>query len=718
MADLFAKIGANTTDFDAKMKGVTARMKKVGDQMQSVGKTLSLSLTAPLLALGAVALKAFDTQIKAEKKLKAALLATGQEVDNNFKDFKKFASELQNVSLIGDEATLQMLQLATSMGLNAESAKRASKNAIAMASALGISEQSAIKMTAALEQGDATMLTRYLPSLRSIEDQSERAAEAQRLLAQMFGTVTAEAEDGLGPMIQMTNTIGDLMEQFGAIIADGLKPLFKWIKKVAEGFQAMSPDTKALIVKIAALVAGVGPLLVALGFLASTVLPAVGSALLVLTGPVGLVVAAIGIAVFEIQRNWDEIVKYFTSGPAAAAWNEFKELIDKIFGLIPDSIGSGADLIIKIWDQFIVNFITPIRAAFDEVFLIIKLGMGILGDLIDAGTAAMAGDWAGFWNEMKSIVIRIFSFMVKSVAIGVNSMLKVMGSLAGFFDDEWAASLKNAQDKVNSFSDSLIERASEFIGFKQQARLATAAVKGFGKAVEELAAKKPAESLIITPEGGGGGGAISDPFAGLGSNISSAADELAFFNELEALAEAKLQALKDKADSVGAAVGSAFQAMGSKIVASFGEAETGLGRFAQAMGNTVIQLLAQALAAAVASAIQGATISAAFTGPGAVFAQPAFIATAVGGVLAAFAAIPKFAEGTMNAPGGFAMVGELGPELVNLPRGSQVIPNNMLGGGQGGSIVTFRIRGNDLVAVHRNQGIRNNQIFPGSNLTT
>lgn len=37
-----------------------------------------------------------------------------------------------------------------------------------------------------------------------------------------------------------------------------------------------------------------------------------------------------------------------------------------------------------------------------------------------------------------------------------------------------------------------------------------------------------------------------------------------------------------------------------------------------------------------------------------------------------------YAMGTDFAPGGPAMVGEAGPELVNLPRGSQVIPNHQL----------------------------------------
>ncbi|MER8827235.1 tape measure protein [Mesorhizobium sp. M0938] len=44
--------------------------------------------------------------------------------------------------------------------------------------------------------------------------------------------------------------------------------------------------------------------------------------------------------------------------------------------------------------------------------------------------------------------------------------------------------------------------------------------------------------------------------------------------------------------------------------------------------------------------------------------------------------IPGFANGTNSAPGGMAIVGERGPELINLPRGSQVIPNNRIGGAQ------------------------------------
>lgn len=52
--------------------------------------------------------------------------------------------------------------------------------------------------------------------------------------------------------------------------------------------------------------------------------------------------------------------------------------------------------------------------------------------------------------------------------------------------------------------------------------------------------------------------------------------------------------------------------------------------------------------------------------------------------------IPHFANGG-TAPGGLAVVGERGPELVNLPRGAEVVPNHQLRGGGGTYYVTVQM---------------------------
>jgi len=49
-------------------------------------------------------------------------------------------------------------------------------------------------------------------------------------------------------------------------------------------------------------------------------------------------------------------------------------------------------------------------------------------------------------------------------------------------------------------------------------------------------------------------------------------------------------------------------------------------------------------------------------------------------IVSSLVGVPRFAGGTDFAPGGPALVGERGMEIVNLPRGSQVIPNDILRG--------------------------------------
>lgn len=59
-------------------------------------------------------------------------------------------------------------------------------------------------------------------------------------------------------------------------------------------------------------------------------------------------------------------------------------------------------------------------------------------------------------------------------------------------------------------------------------------------------------------------------------------------------------------------------------------------------------------------------------------------ATSVGG------AALHFAAGTDNAPGGMSLVGENGPEILNIPRGAQVIPNDVLRSKGGGASQTVQ----------------------------
>jgi hypothetical protein len=182
---------------------------------------------------------------------------------------------------------------------------------------------------------------------------------------------------------------------------------------------------------------------------------------------------------------------------------------------------------------------------------------------------------------------------------------------------------------------------------------------------------------------------------------------------------AEMQRIMTIGQMVAETAGSAFSALGQSIVDSMGLASTGLEGFASVMlqtlvklGTMILQQIIMNQASAMASAVAGATQSGAATGPAAIFTTPAFIATAVGGVLAAFAAIPKFAAGGIVSGPTMGLMGEYpgaksNPEVIAPLSKLQ----NMLdtGNGGGGAMTgEFVLRGQDLVvALQRAEKQRN-----------
>lgn len=307
LSSLTLMLGANIKDFQTKMHKATQQLAKTGEQMKGIGKGMSMYVTAPLAAMGAASLAAFDKQAQAEAKLAAQIRQNGKDVQSTMADYKTFASNLQNVTTVGDETTLALMQMAESMG--ASNVKAVTQGAVGLSKALGVDLQSAIKMTTLAEQGNFTMLQRYVPALKSAGTEAEKTAILSKLYADGLAIAQSEAQTGLGPLKQLQNSLGDLSESFGAIVADAIAPAVKWLKQIVDRFQSLSDGGKRTIAIIAGIAAAIGPLVVVMGTLGAA-LPAIAAGFSMMLGPIGLVVAAIaaiGAAFVYLYGNWEAV---------------------------------------------------------------------------------------------------------------------------------------------------------------------------------------------------------------------------------------------------------------------------------------------------------------------------------------------------------------------------------------------------------------------------
>ena len=109
----------------------------------------------------------------------------------------------------------------------------------------------------------------------------------------------------------------------------------------------------------------------------------------------------------------------------------------------------------------------------------------------------------------------------------------------------------------------------------------------------------------------------------------------------------RAQELNESYSLIGESFIGLFDSYSKGFVDSLGITSEGMKAFVQSMISTITKLISMALSASMANSIQGATQSGVATGPAAVFTTPAFIATAIAGIIGAFASIPKFATGGM-----------------------------------------------------------------------
>lgn len=235
IGDLFWEVDASTKKFDKELKGSEKKAKTTGSKLTKVGKTIATAFSvlavAGVAALGKkvieVALKfedAFQIQEAAIIKLNAALEATGQNQEGVSESIQDFATELQGLTTVGDEATLSLIQIALNSGLTAEASKEAAKDAIGLSKAFGIDLTAAIKATTNAQQGNFDMLNRYVPAVKNAKGEVEKQAAAEIALANAFEIARAETKTSIGVEIQLQNAIGDSQEIIGEYVSEILTP--------------------------------------------------------------------------------------------------------------------------------------------------------------------------------------------------------------------------------------------------------------------------------------------------------------------------------------------------------------------------------------------------------------------------------------------------------------------------------------------------------------
>ena len=340
LASVAIRISANAAEAERVLRSFEGSMQKWGKTISNIGKSMSMYVTAPLVAAATASVNAANTQTQAEAKLLNALKGR-EDVQRRLIEQ---AGELQSKSTFGDEAIIEQQAFLAALGLTEEQISSTITAAVQLSSALGMDLTSSVKNLAKTYGGMTGELGESIPALKNLTAEQLKTGEAVKYVNDNYkGFAEIAASTGTGPLVQLKNTIGDIAEQFGVILLPSLQKVANTLKSVAEWIQNLSPEWKETIVNVGAVVAAIGPLLV-VGNKALTLfkllIPAisgVSAALTTLTAtPIGGAIVAFGALVAllvkanseakNLRENFQAYAQELSNGVAQKEYDMTKRI--------------------------------------------------------------------------------------------------------------------------------------------------------------------------------------------------------------------------------------------------------------------------------------------------------------------------------------------------------------------------------------------------------
>lgn len=264
------------------LKPIIKKLDNMARSVTRLGSDLSLKLTAPIIALGGIAVKNFIESEDAIAQVRARLKEVGQTVGITEQQFVQAAKQLQFNSLFGDDQILRDVttQLLTFGNISGEQFFKAQQAVLDLSTVIKKDLKStAIQLGKALDNPvkGLTALRKSGIQFSAAEEEviktmakAGRMSEAQALILkaiQHYYGGAAEAAGNVNPYVKLQNILGDLTESFGGIINEFLIPLVGYVNNLSKIIDGLSENTKKNIVMFFGLAAAIGPVLFVIGTL-------------------------------------------------------------------------------------------------------------------------------------------------------------------------------------------------------------------------------------------------------------------------------------------------------------------------------------------------------------------------------------------------------------------------------------------------------------------
>lgn len=280
-------------------------------------------------------------------------------------------------------------------------------------------------------------------SLAGAEESFDKTKDSMMEMVNVKYDSLSSALGGLWRTIQVDvlQPIGNMLIPYVTKAIDKIGQLVGWWNK-------LSPATQKTIVKFAAVAAAVGPVLMAFGKvssgiggliqnhakLAGVIKKLTGGATgfkgfaAIMTGPVGIAIAAVAAGALLIYKNWDKIAPILQKigDKFVSFWQTvqpqiqpFLDICKKIASFMSDVFKATFDVVLAGLGERLVSF-------FNSASDIIGNILGVFEGVITFLSGVFTGNWEKAWNGLKDIVGNAFGALAGLVKTPINAVISIV----------------------------------------------------------------------------------------------------------------------------------------------------------------------------------------------------------------------------------------------------------------------------------------------------
>lgn len=233
--------------------------------------------------------------------------------------------------------------------------------------------------------GMLALMDRGSDELSAMAESFENVDGAAKEMADVMLDNTAGAFEALGGSVE---TLAIKLQQ---VMAPTVQAVVERITEFINKLTSMDEDTLKIIVTVGAFVAAIGPLLLVFGKII-TAITAIGPALSVLTGPIGIIIAAVAALAVAWATDFAGIRETTES-----VMNSIKDIIESVWGFITE-----------LWDSNFLGIRTIAENAWNTIKDLFEIAFDTIESAFSAFAALFRGDWDTLWAEVKNIFSNIW----------------------------------------------------------------------------------------------------------------------------------------------------------------------------------------------------------------------------------------------------------------------------------------------------------------------